>query len=436
MHQYPVNSLLTDTHPNRIENSGGARLPILVWVVLFFTLLASGVKGQLLGFNVSGISWLMPLIVSVFIMISRLSKVTFPWKLWLPWVLLLIIQLFILDYSLLDFRVSPLQRTAQVLTPLLVGIAVSTYRPSQELLIKFFSVLRFSAYIEFVILVVLSGGMMRGFAAEVMTVLLLSVFFANRYLLFREMKDIQLWIVLAVVPVLAVTRMVIAATLLTFPLAFSPMPVVRRLIFSLLIIVAGIGIFQLPQVQQKMFFSGQGELSDIGRSEDFATSGRFALWEVLYNKAQNEHWTGHGTGAAESVAYFLTFVGYPHNDWLLTYFDYGVLGVGMYAICILLTIWHGFMAQRKTKDKNIRLLFLAGISAFIPFMIVMYTDNIMVYASFFGMLHYTFLGLGYGALKAEQEGQMRSSGKEQEESYKERIRYKFQGARYKKNLEL
>lgn len=402
------------SHANRINAPAHVKLPFILWAVLFFTLLASGVKGQLLGFNVSGISWMVPLIVSVFIMVSRLSRVTFPLKLWLPWVLLLIIQLFTLDYSLLDFRVSPLQRTAQVLTPLLVGVAVSTYRPTPNMLDKFIKMLRLFAYLE-ILLIASSGaglfwkGDFSGFAAENMTVLLLCVFFANRYLLFREKKDIQLWLVLACIPVLALTRTVIAATLLTFPLAFAPMSLARRLIFCTLIAIAGIAIFQLPQMQQKMFYSGQGELSDIGKSEDFATSGRSFMWEVLFSKAQDEHWMGHGTGSGESLTYSISGLAYPHNDWLLTYFDYGVLGVGLYALCILLTIWHGFRAQKKTQDKNIRLLFLAGISAFIPFMLVMYTDNIMVYASFFGMLHYTFLGLGYGALQAEQERQIQKA---------------------------
>jgi len=33
---------------------------------------------------------------------------------------------------------------------------------------------------------------------------------------------------------------------------------------------------------------------------------------------------------------------------------------------------------------------------------MMLTDNIMVYASFFGNLHFTFLGLAHGALRAER----------------------------------
>lgn len=382
------------------------RLPFLVWLVFFCTLLASMVKGQLLGFNVSGISWMVPLVVSAFMIVARMSKITFPIKLWLPWVLLLLIQLVLVDPALLDYRVSPLQRTAQVLTPLLVGLAMSTYRPSSGGLLKFAQALRFFAYLEIAGLFILFGDNLGRLASETMTILLLCVFFANRYLLFKEMKDIWLWIVLVSIPVLAVTRTVIVSGLLSFPLAFSPMSLARRLIFCTFVAVAGVGIFQLPQMQEKMFYSGKGSLSDVGTGEDFATSGRYFIWAALYDEAQRKHWTGHGTGAAETATYSITPVGYPHNDWLLTYYDYGVLGIVIYSFCLLATMWHGFSTQKKVHDKNIRLLLLTGVSAFVPYMIVMYTDNIMVYASFFGMLHYTFLGLGYGALQAEQDAKL------------------------------
>ncbi|MFA6062359.1 MAG: O-antigen ligase family protein [Gallionella sp.] len=408
MQKYPISFSSAGTQLNRFINSKRTKLPMLVWCVLFFILLASGASGQIFGFNISGISWIVPLLFSVYVIATRLSLVTFPWKLWLPWVLLLIIHMLTLDYALLDFRVSPLQRTTQVLSPLAIGVAVSTYRPSQAMLEKFFSVLQLFAYLVIGLIAFTGRNMFltpdfSGFAAQNMTVLLLCVFFANRYLLFREMRDLQLWFVLACIPVISVTRMVIAVTLLTFPLAFSPMSITRRLVFILLMMVAGLGIFQLPIVQEKMFFSGHGELSDIGHSDDFATSGRSAIWEVLYEEAQKELLTGHGTGAAETITYSFTPVGYPHNDWLLTFYDYGILGVVIYVLCLILTIWHGFRAQIASHHMATRLLMLAGVSAFIPFMIVMYTDNIMVYASFFGMLHYTFLGLGYGALKVEQD---------------------------------
>jgi len=405
--------LTIDTDLNRIRTARSAarrtnldkraKLPLIIWVVLFFLVLACVVPGALFGFNISGISWVVPLIMSIYVIATRISMVTFPWKLWLPWILMLIIHLLTLDYALLDQHVIPLQRTAQMLSPLFVGMAISTFRPTKATTTRFFSVLRYLAYVLVGLLVVTSGGNMRGFASQNMALLLLCVFFANRYLLFREKKDLQIWLVLACIPVLAITRTVIAASLLTFPLALSPMSIARRITFIVLMAAAGLAIFQLPAVQEKMFFSGHGELSEIGHSDDFATSGRSYMLELMYPEAETKHWFGHGTGGGETMAWDIARLAYPHDDWLLTYFDYGVVGVVILIACILLTIYHGFKAQRKCVSKETRLLFLTGLSAFVPFVLVMFTDNILVYASFFGMLHYTFLGLGYGALKVEQD---------------------------------
>jgi len=60
---------------------------------------------------------------------------------------------------------------------------------------------------------------------------------------------------------------------------------------------------------------------------------------------------------------------------------------------------HAYKKSKRSIGKS-RLLFLAGASSFIPFMIFMYTDNIMVYVSFFGNLQFTLLGIAYGAQSA------------------------------------
>jgi len=241
-----------------------------------------------------------------------------------------------------------------------------------------------------------------GLAAEMMTVLLLCTFLSNRYLLAKEKKDLCLWALLACVPVLMITRTAIAATLLTFPLSFGPMRKSYRIGALLLIAAVGLGLFYTPRMQKKMFYSGQGEVSDI-LNEDFATSGRSFLWEKMFARAQEEHWTGHGSGTGETISYQITGeTAYPHNDWLLTYTDFGVLGVAVFTGCMLLTMWDCLRKARTCRHPETRLLLLAGASAFIPFMLMMMTDNIMVYASFFGNLHFTFLGLAYGSLRAER----------------------------------
>ena len=59
---------------------------------------------------------------------------------------------------------------------------------------------------------------------------------------------------------------------------------------------------------------------------------------------------------------------------------------------------HAVLCARRAEGAT-RLLLLAGASAFIPFAILMYTDNILVYVSYFGNLQFAILGLGYGALQ-------------------------------------
>jgi hypothetical protein len=48
------------------------------------------------------------------------------------------------------------------------------------------------------------------------------------------------------------------------------------------------------------------------------------------------------------------------------------------------------------------LLLVGAATAFIPFVVMMISDNILVYASFFGNIQFAILGLGYGALARER----------------------------------
>jgi hypothetical protein len=395
------------------------RLPPLVIIVLVFTVVAFYGGGKVLGYNISGISWVVPMAVALLVLVRNLNRVTFPFVFWLPWALLLLTYLTIVDYRFIESRVVPVQRTLQLLSPVIVGMAVSTFRTTPLHLAAFSRVIRLLSLVLLGIALFKAGLLLTGrlpyftpLAPEVMTVMLLCTFFATRYFIRRDKRDLIFWGVLACVPVIAVTRTAIAATLLTFPLSFGPMRKSYRIGALLLIAAVGLGLFYSPRMQQRMFYSGEGELSDIFNedfatesilSSDFATSSRSFMWERMYESAQEKQWTGHGTGAGETFAYQITeSIAYPHNDWLLTYFDYGVLGVAVFTGCMLLTMWDCLRKVRTCRHPGTRQLLLTGASAFIPFMLMMVTDNIMVYASFFGNLHFTFLGLAHGALRAEK----------------------------------
>ena len=390
------------------------RIPLLFYVVLACMFAANIVGGNLLGLNVSGLAWFVALLFSGVVILLRSGRITFPFMLWLPWMVLLLLYLSISDRSLLDPRVNPLQRTLQLMAPLAVAMAASAYRPSPDVVRESVDFLRRFAILLFIFLIVVvyalyaAGG--SGYAAQVMTCLLLALVFVNRYIIFRQKKDLLVYLLLSVIPVLAITRVVILTMLLSVPMSFARLGIAKRALTMGLFVVVGLAVFQLPHIQNKMFFSGSGEISDISLDNpDFATSGRSLIWEVLSGKAQQSPWFGHGTGAGETMTYSISSVGYPHNDWLLTLIDYGWLGVGVFLLCNLLMMFSCLAASRKTREPETRFLFIAGASSFPLFFIVMFTDNIMVYASYFGIPQYVLIGLAFGALKHEQAQVVRAA---------------------------
>lgn len=388
------------------------RMPLIIQLVLLFMIVIFTWNQPLLGFNLSGLAWVIPFAVSLLVLSSNMTRVTFPYILWLPWALLLFTYLAMVDSSLLDPRVIPQQRTLQLLSPLTVGMAVSTWRPNAGDLQAFLATCRRLAYLLLVLVLLKTGILLTGvlpgatgLAAEAIAVTLLCTLFATSHIINRSKSDLILWTLLACIPIIAITRTAIAASLLTFPLSFAPLPLSRRIVALVLIALAGVVVFNTERVQKKMFFSGKGTIQDISKgNEDFATSGRKNTWIKMSDATQYEPWTGYGTGMGETFTYHLTGKNaYPHNDWLLTRYDYGLLGVVTFSACCLLMIGHAVLQLRQHPDDSTRILLLAGAAGFIPFALMMTTDNIMVYASYFGNLHFIILGLAYGALRARAE---------------------------------
>lgn len=399
----------------RRKSARRGKLPGLVWVAFAATLAASFIPGELapMGFNFSGLAWAVSLLISMLIITQRAPHWRFPVHIWIPWVFLLLSYLPESLSHPLDPRVSPVQRTCQLLAPIFVGIAISTYRVPLRQLTRFVNKFRRFLYTLWILAFITNFGAIvtlspTGLAAQAMTAMLGCVFFICRYFMFREWRDLGMYAFMATLPIFAITRMVIANTLLLPVLMLVPIPLIKRLTFLGISMVAGISAFFLPQVQKKMFFSGQGDLSDVSLdNEGFATSGRSYIWENLLDFANRKPWFGHGTGQGETFTYSITPVGYPHNDWLLTYTDYGMFGVMIYLICNLWMMWDCWRHGHKTKNPTLKLFFFIGASSFIPYMTVMFSDNIMIYASFFGILQYTIIGLAYGALNTGKRGLIR-----------------------------
>ena len=382
------------------------QFPILVWVAFAGTTAAGFLFTDLLPFNISGLAWAVALLIALIVLSKRAPYWRFPVHIWLPWFFLLLLYLPESLSNPLDSRVSPIQRSCQLVTPMIVAVALSTYRISPRQLIKFVRYFRIFLVLFWFLAIIthLEAILALGtteLAGQAMTSMLGCTFFLCRYFLMRRYNDLVIYVLMVTMPILAVTRTVIAVTLMLPNIVLVPLSLLQRFIIIGVSLLTAISVFFLPQIQKKMFHSGSGQLNDLSfENEELSTSGRAYLWDSLFVYAQRSPWFGNGTGQGENFCYKYTPVGYPHNDWLLTYTDYGAFGVIVFLVCNLWMIWDCWRHARKVRHPTVKLFFYAGASSFIPFMLVMFTDNIMVYASFFGILQYTIIGLAYGSLNS------------------------------------
>ncbi len=372
--------------------------PFLVWMIFLFSATALIQNIVILGYKSSGLAWLFSFIFSVFIILKNPAKINFPIKIWFPWIILLLIHLIVSEQV-------RLHRTIQLICPIVVGMAISTYHINGSQLSGFIKLCKwFSITLIFISLYntgfLFTGKIpaVTGLAAQTMTAVLFCSLFAVIYTA-SDRKALFWWSIMAALPVFAVTRATMIVAGLTLPLTLAPMRLKKRILILITVLLIGIGLFYTERLQNKMFYSGTGRVSDI-QTQNFRDTGRRFMWDAMWWRIKEKPWTGYGTGSGESFTNIITRgVGYPHNDWLLTLNDQGIVGALIYGLCLFMASFHAWRKSRETSGET-RLLFLAGASSFIPLALIMLADNIMVYASYYGNLQFTILGLAYAAEKS------------------------------------
>jgi hypothetical protein len=373
------------------------KMPFLVQTVIIFTLI-SCIGGSLFDVRITSLGWLVPLLIGAFSLLKDPKGITLPVKIWLPWVLVIVI------YQLFAEAEHSLQRSIMLVTPLVVGAAVSKNRLGQEGLEAFLRLCRYTAAALLLIVLfktkmLLTGALpyRTGLAPEVISGSLLCVIFASSYVLGNK-RDFAWWTAIAAIPVIAVTRMGMMGAAISLPFTLAPMKRIKRVAFVALLLVIGINIFYTERIQQKMFYSGEGRLEDIRwENPNFATSGRKVIWERMEAGIAGSPWFGNGANSSEDlVLSIVPGLTHPHNDWLRLGYDYGYVGAGIFALTLLLQMLD-LLKKARASSGNKSLLFYAGASSMLIFPLFMFSDNIILYAAFFGNLQFTILGLAYGS---------------------------------------
>jgi hypothetical protein len=380
-------------------------LPFILWVVLLGSLVACVVDFSFFNFAIKGYVWVITGFVASIVALRRLDKVSFPYLLWAPWVLLIVYYYFAEPYP------NALQRTLMMICPIMVGLAVSTLRVDDHLLREFLRRCRQFAVALFVfslasagVLFSLSLPSVTGLAPQAISAALLANVFATEYVLGRR-STLSFWLLMVALPFIAMTRTAMVAAAVTLPLTLAPMRLVKRAALMAIVAVAGLAAFLTPRIQAKMFYSGHGEIRDVSLDNpDFRTTGREWVWQEMKNEIRVKAWLGHGANAQEwFLESLLSTLTQPHNDWLRLEFDYGYIGAALFGATLLAqALLAGRLGRGSSGVKKI--LFLSGASAFTSFALIMFTDNIILYAVYFGNLHFTIMGLAYAAIRNEKRG--------------------------------
>ena len=398
-------SALASGHP-----LGKRRLPVILGVVIASTLLTySEILLPWLPLPVpsSALGWIFPLLAALVFFAPLIRRPTFPTRLWLPWFFLLTY------YGVTADAANAVQRTIMLAVPLAVGAAASALRPRPTQLARFgvwmkwaSVVLLLATAIATSLLQNLQLGGITGFVTGAMTACALACWFSARFAA-DERRALLWWGLLALVPFVALARMATLAVVVTLPLTLAPLKWRWRLFFLSAIAFVGVTLFESPRVQAKMFYGGEGgTIADAATgilamlkgegSGRFATTGRWHINSVLLEGIAEAPWLGHGANASEAVVKEISGMTHPHNDWLRLRYDYGWVGTIVFAASMAAQVYHAVRTARRVGGEA-AICLSAGATAFLPMALLMFTDNIILYASFFGNLHFLILGLGYAA---------------------------------------
>lgn len=362
------------------------------------------VPGQLLGFNLSGWLWVGILIVAVVLLAIRLTRVSFPVMLWLPWVAYSLSR--IQEWNLLG-----VQSTVQILLPVLVAASASTVDFSSDLFESLDRWLRYSfialatLFVTLVVPWALADVENSGWITGGIIALFFQSYFLCSYLLRGYTRFDLICVVTAIsIPVLLTLRGPILGALALSTLVLAPLSVWKRGIIVTLVIVLGLVSFYSPRVQTKMFYTGQGSLSDLRKdNENLNTSGRSAMAGIVEQGLDDSVWIGHGANSAGQAV--LAAGGQTHeihNDWLRIRYNSGRLGVIIFSATMLAQVVLLLRAARRASMEG-KLLLISGASCFIPFIIVMFTDNLLVYCQYFTAPHFLLIGYGYAAARESRK---------------------------------
>jgi O-antigen ligase/polysaccharide polymerase Wzy-like membrane protein len=381
----------------RMGHSRRKTAPALLIAFFVIMIVSAHLDFQVFGFTVTGWGWVAIFLLSATRIILHPEAVTFPVWIWMPWVSYVLVRGFS-GYE------DAWHSTLQIVCPVVAGVAASTYRISSARIGSIQTLVRlaFLAYCAGFILIAVPSlikvEIIRFPGGAISALFFQSVFLANYVLNGTRTRDLICYLLAVAAPLVAGSRGPLAASLGLLIFAIMPISIRRRFLFAFLAVILGIGMFYSPWVQRKMFYSGHGTLSDLRlENPDLNSDGRDNLWSTLLSGMQEKPWLGEGGNADRTFMLDHFALNYlPHNDWFRVRFNYGWFGLMLYALTMACQV---FQLRRLARIPNARLRALACAAAtcFVPYILVMFTDNVLIYCQAFTVPALALVGVSYAA---------------------------------------
>ena len=367
-------------------------------LTIFYIAAVGSIKGipTIAGFEYTGCLWVILLVLGPFLILYEKDRIPFPIILWLPWFGYVWLSLIWAN----GWERINLQDAFQITMPLVVGSVASVFVTKDSQLRSLRKSFNYSLLIMMGIFIVLSYGQIEGLKVGRRSMALTAVFFSCIFVAAQPAGFRQY--ILGCGSCFAITFMS-QSRIATFAIlvVLGAYPLYSRLTTKVytwaLILTLAVALFYTPIFQERLFgiYGGSGSLNDL-IAMDFDTAGRFEVWPEIWTEAKKQIIIGAGVGeASKFIEVVWPGTGKCHNDYLRIIFEQGFIGLFCFAVVIVTQI---YLLKKKLRFYNCELqyAFIASYLGFIALLVIMVTDNPILYNTWYVNPLFAMLGAAYG----------------------------------------
>lgn len=356
------------------------------------------------GFNMTGWAWILMLATTLYYY-ARNPRSNFPISFWIPWVA------YLFGYLLLNMSFMGLQLSLQYTLPIFVGVVASgfTYeREDYHWLFKWLLWISIGMLLIFFLSFFTTAVRLGHWAASVIFLSIPATVVLGVYFRTKDIKFLILFAMFFLIPFMMVTRMALLVFIVILTLHFANTRIIYKVFATILGVTVLLFVFNSKEFQEKTFYGGKGEISDISfnyydaDSGILNTSGRVAYLRYFEQGLKESPFFGNGPRADYYIMTAYTDLKEVHNDYLSVRYNYGYVGLALLLTGLVGSFLAVYRKHRRfmfIKEQYGFLMSSIVLTLFIAVFLFMYSDNILKYAVFFPNIFFAMMGMVFAERK-------------------------------------